>query len=35
LLADGRWLNDYLEDRILAARTAIDPVDAFVPIADN
>ena len=34
LLADGRWLNDYLERRILAARTANDPVDAFVPIAD-
>ena len=34
LLADGRWLNDYFEPRILAARTANDPVDAFVPIAD-
>lgn len=34
LLADGRWMCDYFERRIIAAREASDPLDAFVPIAD-
>jgi hypothetical protein len=34
LLSDGRWLHDYLERRLQAARSAADPIDAFVPTAD-
>jgi hypothetical protein len=34
LLSNGRWLHDYLQRRLDAARSAIDPIDAFVPIAD-
>jgi hypothetical protein len=34
LLADGRWLRNYLQRRLDAARSAINPVDAFVPTAD-
>jgi hypothetical protein len=34
LLADGRWLHDYLQRRLDAARSAADPIDAFVPTAD-
>jgi len=34
LLASGRWLRDYFLRRMEAARTAQDPMDAFVPIAD-
>jgi hypothetical protein len=34
LLADGRWLRDYLQRRLHAARSALDPIDAFVPTAD-
>jgi hypothetical protein len=33
-LNDGRWLHDYLRRRLDAARSAIDPIDAFVPTAD-
>jgi hypothetical protein len=34
LLTDGRWLCDYLQRRLDAARSATDTVDAFVPTAD-
>ena len=34
LLANGRWFRDYLQRRLNAARSATDPVDAFVPTAD-
>jgi len=34
LLADGCWLRNYLQRRLDAARSAINPVDAFVPTAD-
>ena len=34
LLADGRWLRDYLQRRLDAARSVKDPIDAFVPTAD-
>jgi hypothetical protein len=34
LLTDGRWLHDYLQRRLDAARSANDPIDAFVPTAD-
>jgi hypothetical protein len=34
LLSDGRWLHDYLQRRLDAARSAIDPIEAFVPTAD-
>jgi hypothetical protein len=34
LLADGHWLRDYLQRRLDAARSATDPIDAFVPTAD-
>jgi hypothetical protein len=34
LLTDGRWLRDYLQRRLDAARSATDPIDAFVPTAD-
>ncbi len=34
LLANGRWLRDYLARRAEAAANAGDPLDAFVPIAD-
>lgn len=34
LLSDGRWLLDYFLRRMEAARTAHDPLDAFVPVAD-
>jgi hypothetical protein len=34
LLGDGRWLRDYFLRRMEAARTAHDPIDAFVPVAD-
>jgi hypothetical protein len=34
LYNDGRWLCDYLRRRLDAARSAANPVDAFVPIAD-
>jgi hypothetical protein len=35
LLTDGRWLRDYLQRRVDAARSATDPIDAFVPTADQ
>jgi hypothetical protein len=34
LLSDGRWLHDYFQRRLDAARSALDPIDAFVPTAD-
>ena len=34
LLADGHWFRDYLQRRLDAARSATDPIDAFVPTAD-
>src|SRR5262249_55641770 len=34
LLTDGRWLHDYLQRRLDAARSANNPIDAFVPTAD-
>ncbi len=34
LLSNGRWLRNYLAERADAARTAADPLAAFVPIAD-
>jgi hypothetical protein len=34
LLSDGRWLYDYLERRLNAARCSDDAINAFVPIAD-
>jgi hypothetical protein len=34
LLADGCWLRNYLQRRLDAARSAINPVDAFVPTAE-
>jgi hypothetical protein len=34
LLTDGRWLHDYLQRRVDAARSANNPIDAFVPTAD-
>jgi hypothetical protein len=34
LFSDGRWLNDYLERRLDAARSAVDPIDGFVATAD-
>lgn len=34
LFNDGRWLHDYLRRRLDAARSAVDPIDAFVPTAD-
>jgi len=33
-LDDGRWLRNYLGQRLDAARSATDPVDTFVPIAE-
>src|SRR5262245_17146701 len=35
LLADGYWFRDYLQRRLDAARSARDPIDAFVPTADT
>lgn len=35
LLTDGRWLQNYLQRRLDAARSALDPIDAFVPTADT
>jgi len=35
LLNDGRWLHDYLQRRLDAARSTLDPIDAFVPTADT
>lgn len=34
-LDDGRWLRNYLGQRLDAAKSAANPVDAFVPIADT
>ena len=34
LLSDGRWLRDYFQRRLDAARSSIDPIDAFVPTAN-
>ena len=34
LLSDGRWLHDYLQRRLKAARSGNDIIAAFVPIAD-
>jgi hypothetical protein len=34
LFNDGRWLHDYLQRRLDAAKSATDPIDAFVPTAD-
>ena len=34
LFTDGRWLHDYLRRRLDAARSANNPIDAFVPTAN-
>ncbi len=35
LYSDGPWLCDYLQRRLNSAKSATDPVDAFVPIAET